>query len=178
MTPSGAAAAAPQDADEVRVEVCGVRHHGPGSARAVLAALEALQPDVVLVEGPADADHLVPLVAAAGMEPPVALLAHVVGEPARAAWWPLAAFSPEWQALRWAARRGVPVRFCDLPSTVVLAGDPDDPADPAGEPAPDDPAEPADPAGEPDALRADPVAALAAARGYDDPERWWDDVVE
>lgn len=30
----------------------GVRHHGPGSARAVRAALEAARPSAVLIEGP------------------------------------------------------------------------------------------------------------------------------
>jgi len=36
----------------------------------------------------------------------------------------------------------------------------------------------ADPA-DPDALaRRDPIGALAAVAGYDDPERWWEDVVE
>jgi hypothetical protein len=29
-----------------------------------------------------------------------------------------------------------------------------------------------------DPLRSDPIAVLASAAGYDDPERWWDDVVE
>ena len=37
------------------------------------------------------------------MEPPVALLAWKVDEPSVASFWPLAVFSPEWQALRWAA---------------------------------------------------------------------------
>ena len=41
-----------------RVHVLGVRHHGPGSARAVVAALEEIRPAAVLVEGPADADAL------------------------------------------------------------------------------------------------------------------------
>ena len=36
------------------------------------------------------------------MRPPVALLAHAVDEPGRAAFWPLAEFSPEWVAIRWA----------------------------------------------------------------------------
>ena len=41
------------------VRVLGVRHHGPGSARAVVRALDAYRPDCVLIEGPADADPLV-----------------------------------------------------------------------------------------------------------------------
>lgn len=165
-----------------RVEVMGVRHHGPGSARAVLAALDRLRPDVVLVEGPADADPLAALGDHPGLVPPVALLAYETDTPASAAFWPFAVFSPEWQALRWAAENGVPVRFCDLPTSAVLGerdvdgSGPAEPTEPAELPEP-----PADTDG-PDAaavdLRRDPVAALAAAAGYTDPERWWEDVVE
>ncbi|MBQ0986070.1 hypothetical protein KBZ10_16400 [Streptomyces sp. F63] len=138
----------------------GVRHHGPGSARAVRAVLDAYAPPAVLIEGPPEADGLAPLVCEEGMRPPVALLAHVAGEPARSAFWPLAEFSPEWVALRWAVERGVPVRFVDLPAAHVLAWEE------AGGDAPADEA------------RTDPLALLAGAAGYDDPERWWEDVVE
>lgn len=79
------------------------------------AALDAAGPGVVLVEGPPEADALVSLAADEDMVPPVALLAHVVDEPGRSAFWPLAEFSPEWVAIRWALERGVPVRFIDLP---------------------------------------------------------------
>src|ERR1700720_3486169 len=102
--------------------VYGIRHHGPGSARSVRAALAGQRPDVVLIEGPPEADDLVALAADPDMRPPVALLGYVPGEPRQAAVWPFAVFSP----------RG----------------------------------------------RADPVSELAAAAGYDDPERWWEDVVE
>ncbi|MFC8047135.1 DUF5682 family protein [Nocardia sp. NPDC057353] len=135
--------------------VFGIRHHGPGSARSLRAALAEFRPDTILIEGPADADPLVGYVGAEGMAPPVALLAYVPGEPARAAFWPFAAFSPEWQALRYGAEHDVPVRFCDLPSSTVLAARDHEPAE-----------------------HRDPLAELAAAAGYDDAERWWDAVVE
>ncbi|MHA7957514.1 DUF5682 family protein [Streptomyces sp. L500] len=99
----------------------GVRHHGPGSARAVRAALDRCRPTAVLIEGPPEADALIPLAADQDMRPPVALLAHVAGEPGRAAFWPFAEFSPEWVALRWALAHGVPVRFIDLPAAHTLA---------------------------------------------------------
>ncbi|MEU9603133.1 DUF5682 family protein [Streptomyces sp. NPDC048057] len=261
----------------------GVRHHGPGSARAVRAALEARRPSVVLVEGPPEGDALLHLAADDGMRPPVALLAHAVDDPGRAAFWPFAEFSPEWVAVRWALAEGVPVRFIDLPaahslalaaedeategsgagedgpvSDVVPGGsasrtgasrpaaavDPEwdvaptqavatapalDPtggtepgapavssADPewdavpaavvdpgwdvvpgqgaapararvgdpgwdtaprgsaAGTPAP----APVEPVADPARMRVDPIAVLAEAAGYDDPERWWEDAVE
>ncbi|MER6954868.1 MULTISPECIES: DUF5682 family protein [unclassified Streptomyces] len=149
-------------ADAGRPLLLGVRHHGPGSARAVRAALAAARPRAVLIEGPPEADALIPLAADAGMRPPVALLAHAVDEPGRSAFWPMAAFSPEWVALRWALEHGVPARFIDLPATHTLAGERAE-------------AEQADGG---DGLRGDPLAALAGVAGYDDVERWWEDVVE
>jgi hypothetical protein len=142
----------------------GVRHHGPGSARAVRRALAAYQPDVVLIEGPPEADPLLPLAGDPGMRAPVALLAYPAGAGraapgVRATFWPFGEFSPEWQAMRWAAASDVPVHFIDLPAGVGLAGEEGRPRGASGVPA-------------------DPIAALAAAAGYDDPERWWEDVVE
>ncbi len=156
-----------------RVAVLGIRHHGPGSARSVLAELDRLQPAMVLIEGPADAAPVLPLAADPGMAPPVALLAYAPDAPRVSAFWPYAVFSPEWQALQWAAGHQVPARFCDLPASVLLAS--------RGRPRPgqDDPGTGDDPeTGEVAAAERDPVAMLAAAAGYDDPERWWDDLIE
>uniref|UniRef100_A0AAU3GRY5 DUF5682 family protein n=1 Tax=Streptomyces sp. NBC_01401 TaxID=2903854 RepID=A0AAU3GRY5_9ACTN len=147
----------------------GVRHHGPGSARAVLAALESARPAAVLVEGPPEGDALLPLAAHSGMRPPVALLAHAVDDPGRAAFWPLAEFSPEWVAIRWASAHGVPVRFVDLPAAHSLAL-----AEQREDGRGDGPGQ----AAEEDGPGIDPIGVLAGAAGYDDPERWWEDVVE
>src|SRR5205823_89238 len=88
--------------------------------------------------------------------------------PRQAAFWPFAVFSPEWQAIRYALDAGVPVRFCDLPAAhqLALKTAPEKDAAQDGEP-PEQPRR-----------RTDPVGELAAAAGYDDPERWWEDVVE
>lgn len=139
--------------------VLGIRHHGPGSARAVLSELDRIQPDVVVIEGPADASALTTDVDHTDMVPPVAIMAYAVDDPAVSAFWPFGAFSPEWQAMLWAARRQVPVQFCDLPAATVLAQ-----REQRHEAV--------------SRVRVDPIAALAEAAGYDDPERWWDSVVE
>ncbi|MEU0644642.1 DUF5682 family protein [Streptomyces umbrinus] len=155
----------------------GVRHHGPGSARAVRAALEAAGPRTVLIEGPPEADALIALAADEDMRPPVALLAHVVDEPGRSAFWPLAEFSPEWVAIRWALEHGVPARFIDLPATHTLAWGREEREDQEQEPS-----EKGEPGGLPsepaEAVRIDPLAVLAETAGYDDAERWWEDVIE
>ena len=178
-TPAGAAGGRPGDPGGAApsappVRVLGVRHHGPGSARALAAALEDYRPDCVLVEGPADADDLLTWVGAPGMEPPVALLAWKADEPSVASFWPLAVFSPEWQALRWAAEHGVEAHFMDLPARHVLAEQADNGKKKDGEdPGPDDagsggdgsagpaasgPADGAGPDGAPDAGGAEPAA--------------------
>lgn len=169
----------------------GIRHHGPGSARAVRAALEQFKPDVVLVEGPPEADAILPLAADEGMRPPVALLGHAVDAvsspsgrqdgPSRAAFWPFAEFSPEWVAIRHAVDRGVPARFIDLPAAHTFAlkeaearaeeeagAGEEEKKEGSTEDGKDGPAD----------IRVDPIGVLAGAAGYDDAERWWEDAVE
>jgi hypothetical protein len=146
---------------EQKVWILGIRHHGPGSARSVARALDELRPDVVLVEGAPELDQVVAMMADEEMRPPVAGLVYAVDEPRRALFYPLATFSPEWVAVRWALAHDVPVRFADLPVThqLVDAGESEAPA-PGQAPRPD------------------PIRMLAVAAGYDDPERWWEDAVE
>ena len=60
------------------VYVLGIRHHGPGSARGVIAELDRIRPDAVLIEGPADASDLIATVADPDLSPPVALLLSLI----------------------------------------------------------------------------------------------------
>ena len=152
-------------ASVAEIHVLGIRHHGPGGARSVRKALDRLQPDVVLVEGPPDADDVLPLLAEEGMKPPVALLVYAPDRPKDAAFYPFTDFSPEWQALQWALAAEVPARFIDLPISVQFRAARD-----AEEEAADE-AEPGDD-------RMDPIEELARAAGYEDGEEWWDQQVE
>jgi len=101
--------------------IFGIRHHGPGCARSLRSALEALEPDIVLVEGPPDAQDVLPLLTHEEMKPPVALLIYVPDDPRKAIYYPFTHFSPEWQALRYALQRKIPARFMDLPQAIQLA---------------------------------------------------------
>ncbi len=174
------------------VSYFGIRHHGPGSARSVLRALEALQPDCVLLEGPAGSEPLLEFVGTAGMQPPVALLSHCPDEPELAVFHPYAVFSPEWQALQWAVRAGVAAHFIDVPAGITLAWmQAERAAREVGVAADDAPASDADTALDdvvgaspcsPDdvsaPVRSDPLDWLAEAAGYSDGEAWWNHMTE
>ena len=162
------------------VRVFGIRHHGPGSARALDRSLREWEPDAVLIEGPPEAAAVLPLALSAGMRPPVALLAYLRTHPGRSSFYPMATWSPEWVALTRALVRQVPVSMIDLPAAVFLSRSLSGPAatDAAGaEPPAATDAGPG-PAAPGPAYGGDPLARLAAAAGYDDTERWWEDVVE
>lgn len=157
------------------IHIFGIRHHGPGSARSLEQALQALQPDCILVEGPPEADELLPLMLQSEMEPPVALLIYASENPSQAVFYPFAEFSPEWQALKYGLERGVPTRFFDLPIAHRLAEQPLEEIQPLpgdGEAALNSTPDTLSP-GPPD-----PLTALAQAAGYDDFERWWNHLVE
>ena len=184
----------------------GIRHHGPGCARSLRAALDELQPDLIVMEGPTDAQEALALGAHPGMVPPVALLLYPPDEPRRAVYYPFTRFSPEWQALRWGADHGVPIRLMDLPQSLRLSLErprevappesppPTDtdapshnpPPQPAAVPTPAAAgAPPADgPGSDPDEAlesvpwRVDPLAQLAEAAGYRDHELWWEQQIE
>ncbi|MBR1169262.1 DUF5682 family protein [Bradyrhizobium liaoningense] len=149
-----------------QVSLFGIRHHGPGSARRLVEALDALKPVAVLIEGPADASELLPMLADPDMVTPVALLTYAEDNPANASFFPFADYSPEYQAARWAVRHGATLRFIDLPASDRLGASDGDIAEEIAARAEADP------------VSHDPIGALATAAGYDDGESWWSDVIE
>lgn len=186
------------------IHIFGVRHHGPGCARSLRDALEKLQPDILLVEGPPDAQDVMPLLAHKNMRPPVALLIYAPDHPKRAVYYPFTSFSPEWQALRYALAHGIPTRFMDLPQAIQLAKLPAEDVIPPVESA-EPPAEESIPIDgiktmhttqvfpetpeqleeAPTKSRApetsiadDPLGMLAQAAGYSDHELWWEQQIE
>lgn len=149
------------------VSLFGIRHHGPGSARRLVEALDALRPATVLIEGPADASHLLPMLADPTMATPVALLVYAEDDPARAGFFPFTDYSPEYQAARWAVAQGADLRFIDLPASDWLG-------EGQGEGTGEEPKASVDD----DPIARDPIGTLAKAAGYDDGESWWADVIE
>jgi hypothetical protein len=105
------------------VNYFGVRHLSPSGAWHLHRFLDGLRPDAVLVEGPSDANALIPHLTAPGTVPPVAMLAYTAEPPVRTVLWPFAVYSPEYQALLWAKENGAHAAFIDLPSSVFLAAE-------------------------------------------------------
>ncbi|WP_399882324.1 DUF5682 family protein [Streptomyces sp. BBFR51] len=117
---AGSASLSPDEAVEALTGpaapfLIGVRHHAPSLAAAVPALLDGAAPDVLLVELPAEMQEWLPWLGHEETRAPVALAAACTEEGAGPAFYPFADFSPELAAVRWAARRGVPVVACDLP---------------------------------------------------------------
>ncbi|MFT3721863.1 DUF5682 family protein [Pseudorhodoferax sp.] len=162
----------------------GIRHHGPGCARSLLAALAQWQPDCLLVEGPAEGEALLPMLQSPELRPPVAMLVYRQDEPSHAAFYPFAEFSPEWQALQWASRQGVATRFIDLPQTHAMALEMQrrEQLEQARAQEKKNAQEGEDHHDEadltPDDTLRDPLDWLAHAAGFQDGESWWNRMVE
>ena len=110
---------------EAGVHLVPVRHHSPACALALSALLEEVHPATVLIEGPVEYAALLPSLQDPRTVPPVALLS--LGE-RTASYYPLAEFSPEWVALRWAGEHGAEAVFIDRSACLR---DDDDPRDDA-----------------------------------------------
>jgi hypothetical protein len=100
--------------------VFGVRHLSPGGAWHLRATLDAIRPKVVLIEGLSDAGKVINDLTRSGTKPPVAILAYTDSVPVRTLVYPLATYSPEYQALVWAKENRAKVEFIDLPSDIFL----------------------------------------------------------
>ena len=151
----------------MQTEIFGIRHHGPGSARSLLRALEHFAPDVVLIEAPPDAETLIPWVNHAAMQTPVAMLVYNPKNLAQASFFPFADFSPEWQAMRYGLDRQIPLRFMDLPMGISFFLKEQHAVELF-----------ADETRLLEQTQNDPFRRMAALAGYSDPERWWDALVE
>ena len=106
---------------EAGVHLVPIRHHSPACALALSALLEEVRPATVLIEGPVEYAALLPSLQDPRTVPPVALLS--LGE-RTASYYPLAEFSPEWVALRWAGEHGAEAVFIDRSACLREDDDP------------------------------------------------------
>jgi len=81
--------------------IFGVRHLSPAAAWHLRQLLDSVRPKLVLIEGSDDADELIPHIVSAKSKLPIAILAYTADAPVRTFVYPLATYSPEYQALVW-----------------------------------------------------------------------------
>ncbi|WP_258235159.1 DUF5682 family protein, partial [Paenibacillus agaridevorans] len=98
------------------VRLFGVRHLSPAGAWHLRRFLDEIRPTAVLIEGPSDAADELRHIVHKATKPPIAILAYTEELPVRTVMWPLASYSPEYEALRWASEHGAHASFIDLPS--------------------------------------------------------------
>lgn len=109
-----------------------VRHHSPAVAHRLQRAILQRRPKLILIEGPSEANELIPHLIDPQTKPPVAIYCsyrddnNVLGlaEPAdtgrqtpfrAACWYPLLEYSPEYVAIQAAKKVGAEAVFIDLP---------------------------------------------------------------
>ena len=157
-------------------QIFGIRHHGPGSAKSLKKALEIYQPDVLLVEGPPDAEKAIKHIIDKDLKPPVALLTYNPKDLRQAAYFPFASFSPEWVAMNWAAERDIPIQFMDLPQAFHFSLDADNNNEDNLQLVIEglDTTTEADNDKEAELMARDPLKYLSQLAGYEDSERWWE----
>ena len=182
------------------LNIYGIRHHGPGSTKALLKALAADPPDVLVIEAPADAEGLLEFVSTQfdsssvrsqqvggeegktqrsalstqhSLTPPISALIYNPKDINQAIYLPFTGFSPEWQAILFAKEKNIPVRFMDLPMAISFALDEKEKNVIQGKLETEERMTP-----EEKAFRQDPMGYLAKLAGYTDSERWWEVMFE
>lgn len=163
--------------------ILGIRHHGPGSARHVVDALKQVNPDIILIEGPPEAEAILSWAKSSQMKPPVAILVYVPDNPHRAVFYPFVEYSPEWQAIQFGLQNNIPIRFADMPLTHSMGirhnsvGE-DVVSDKEEESAHygknEDKSSSSIQEDSSDVFYGNPIQCLANIAGYEDGEQWWE----
>ena len=92
-----------------------VRHHSPACSYHLIRTIEAYQPDVILLEGPENSNHLIEILTDERTQPPVGIYyGYAAGEHTYTCCYPFLAYSPEYVALKEARARGIDAAFIDV----------------------------------------------------------------
>ena len=106
-----------------------VRHHSPVCSYQLVRTITAYAPDCILIEGPENANKLIPVLTDEATQLPAAIYyfykdkKHYIDEEEErdyACYYPFLESSPEMTALREARKRGITAKFIDLPYSEIL----------------------------------------------------------
>lgn len=106
-----------------------IRHHSPACAYHVKQMIEKHKPDYILIEGPINANDLIPIMVHEDTKAPFAIYysyqdkSGVVSEEKEnyKCYYPFLDYSPELVALRQGMKQNIPVSFIDMPYGGILA---------------------------------------------------------
>ncbi len=105
-----------------------VRHHSPVCSYQLMRTIAAYQPDTILIEGPENANELIPILTSEETVLPAAIyyfykdtkkLVSEEGEDYHC-YYPFLYASPEYNAMAEAKKHGIPAKFIDLPYSEIL----------------------------------------------------------
>ena len=100
-----------------------IRHLSPSSSYNLLKYLDEINPKIVLVEGPRDLTDVAKMIADKDVKPPIAMLCYTEDIPVRSILYPMAVYSPEYQAIKWSFSNDKEFRFIDMESSITLGVD-------------------------------------------------------
>lgn len=101
-------------------QIFGVRHLSPAAAFHLRQYLADKNPKCILIEGPSDATQFIHHIADNAVRPPIAIMAYTQSFPIESVLFPLANYSPEYQAIVWGKAHKCDVAFIDLPAASSL----------------------------------------------------------
>ncbi|SFI90242.1 DUF5682 family protein [Thermoflavimicrobium dichotomicum] len=136
-----------------------IRHHSPVCAFHVQQKIREVQPSRVLIEGPSDANALLPYLLEEDLRLPVAIYAYQTDESPHMLYYPLCEYSPEYVAIQTGNEVGAACSFMDIPSAWMMK---------ARECSPED----CEPLWESGTSRY--TQALARQQGFDSFEEFWE----
>ncbi len=113
----------------VEITFLPIRHHSPACAWHVKQVIEELRPALLLVEGPCNANELIPLMTDEETKAPFSVyysyrdrMGRISGEKGHyRCYYPFLDYSPELVALREGGKLGIETAFIDLPYAEILA---------------------------------------------------------
>ena len=105
-----------------------VRHHSPVCSYQLVKAAREYRPEIILIEGPEDANGLIPVLTDKGTELPAAIYCYykdkkkLISHDAEdyKCYYPFQYSSPEYNAMKAARELGIEARFIDLPYGEIL----------------------------------------------------------
>ncbi|MCP4220487.1 MAG: hypothetical protein GY765_38015 [bacterium] len=118
-----------------------IRHHSPAFAHHLQRTIDSYRPEIILIEGPDDTNHLIEFIVHEETEPPLAIYYSYADKQGLLAdkdakytcYYPFLEYSPEYAALKKAKEQNIKTAFIDLPYPAMLVASKDKTSAPGNE---------------------------------------------